>query len=37
VAADFEGGIDEHERWTGDTAVKGPSIEFAEGQPVDFP
>lgn len=34
VTANFE---DEHERWSGDTAVKGPSIEFVEGRPVDFP
>lgn len=34
VAAKFE---DEHERWSGDTAVKGPLIAFDEGRPLNFP
>ena len=33
VAAEMEG----DERWAGDTAVKGPMIEFDNGYPVDFP
>lgn len=28
---------DEHGRWSGDLAVKGPTLEFCEGQPVGFP
>ena len=28
---------DEHDRWAGDTAVKGPVVEFLDGQPVNFP
>ena len=34
VAAEKE---DEHGRWSGDTAIKGPEIEFVNGEPVDFP
>ena len=34
VAAEMEEG---DERWAGDTAVKGPLIEFNCGTPVDFP
>ena len=30
-------GMEGDERWAGDTAVKGPRIEFKEGMPVDFP
>ena len=28
---------DEHGRWVGDTAVKGPLLEFVEGKPVNWP
>ena len=35
VAAPMED--DEHERWAGDTAVKGPIVEFVEGGPINFP
>ena len=28
---------DEHGRWVGDTAVKGPLLEYVEGKPVNWP
>ena len=34
VAAEME---DEHGRWSGDTAVKGPSLTFVRGEVLDFP
>ena len=33
VAAEMEG----DERWSGDTAVKGPAVEFVHGKSINFP